>query len=76
MGALMSLYNVYHSTISFKSFEAACFTSNRLLSNLIEYFFMSFNKVLSPVVSKRGRLSARLGVKDEDALSGSIDLID
>ena len=48
----------------------------RLPSNLIEYFFISFNKVLSLVASKRGGLSARLGVKDKDALSGSVDLID
>ena len=37
---------------------------------------MSFNKVLSPVASKRGGLGARLGVENKDALSGSVDLID
>ena len=37
---------------------------------------MLFNKVLNPVASKRGGLGARLGIEDEDALSGSIDLID
>jgi hypothetical protein len=46
------------------------------MSNLIEYFFILFNKVLSPVAFKRGGLGARLGVEDEDAFSGSIDLMD
>jgi len=37
---------------------------------------MSFNKVLSLVAFKRGGLSARLGVEDKNALSGSVDLMD